>query len=59
MSGSSEGNEPPVRMQMQGSVAFVEMMLPLGLGQQAGDGERMECRAHQHRSMEKNMQREG
>lgn len=44
---------------MQGSVAFVEMMLLLGLGQQAGEGERVECRAHQHRSMEKNMQREG
>lgn len=52
MSGSSEGNEPPGRMQMPGSMALVEVMPLPGLGQQAGDGERVECRVHQHGSME-------
>lgn len=38
-------------MQMQGSVAFVRMMVLLGLGQQARDGERLEGREHQPGSM--------
>lgn len=44
MPGSNEGNEPSGRMQMQRSVAFVEMMVLLGLGQQARDGEKLEGR---------------
>lgn len=52
MSSSKEGNEPRGRMQMQGSVAFVEMMLLLVPGQQSGAGDRMEGREHQQRSME-------
>lgn len=55
MPGSNEGNEPSGRIQMQGSVALVEMMVLLGLGQQARDEEKLEGRERQPRSMEYNI----
>jgi hypothetical protein len=40
-----------MQMQMQGLVAFVGMMVLLGLGQQARDGKRLEGREHQPGNM--------